>query len=100
VAQRANKMKILTTELFERQLKEILETFALEDIEATKKFKLYLDTIIINIPTKAKKYKNSIYFNDNKIKDIPHEEFTIVFQIDETLNNYLILAILPKEPSS
>jgi hypothetical protein len=92
-------MNILATELFEKQLKEILTTFALEDSEATKKFKLYLDTIIINMPTKAKKYKQSIYFNDEKIKDIPHENFTIVFMIDEVLNNYLILTILPKESS-
>ena len=93
-------MNILTTELFEEQLKDVLRNFQSENSEATKKFKLYLDTIIINIPTKAKKYKKSIYFNNENIKDIPHEDFTVVFYIDETHNNYLILSILPKEPQS
>ncbi len=89
-------MNILTTQLFEEELKKILEQFAKEDFEATKKFKLYLDTILINIPTKAKKYKQSIYFDDANIKDIEHEDFTIVFFIDKEEDNYLILNILQK----
>ncbi len=89
-------MQILSTKLFEIELKKILENFALEDFEATKKFKLYLDTILINIPTKAQKYKKSIYFDDEDIKDIPHENFTIVFFIDNENENYLILNILQK----
>jgi len=89
-------MNILCTELFETELKKILEKFAQEDFEATKKFKMYLDTILINMPTKVAKYKKSIYFDDENIKDIEHEEFTIVFYIDEEENNYLILNILQK----
>jgi len=89
-------MTILCTELFEIELKKILEKFALDDFEATKKFKLYLDTILINMPTKAQKYKKSIYFDDEDIKDIPHEDFTIVFFIDKEQDNYLILNILQK----
>jgi len=91
-------MNILTTKLYESQLKDVLSSFQDEDIDATKKFKLYLDTIIINMPTKAKKYKKSIYFDDENIKDIPHEAFTIPFYIDKENQNYLILSILPKEP--
>ena len=91
-------MNILTTQLFEEQLKEILKNFIQEDKEATKKFKLYLDTIIINIPTKAQKYKKSIYFDNDNIKDIPHEGFIIIFYIDKETDNYLILSILAKEP--
>ena len=89
-------MNILCTQLFENQLKDILQNFVEEDFAATKSFKLYLDTIIINIPTKAHKYKKSIYFDDEDIKDIPHENFTIVFFIDKENNNYLILSIAKK----
>ena len=53
-------MNIFCTPLYERQLKEILQDYIAEDSQATKSFKLYLDTIIINIPTKANKYKKSI----------------------------------------
>lgn len=90
-------MNILCTPLYERQLKEILEKFALEDFSATKKFKLYLDTILINIPTKVDKYKPSIYLDDKNVKDIEHENFTIVFNREKNEETYLILAIFEKE---
>ena len=89
-------MNIVTTKLYEEQLKEILAGFTKEDFGASKKFKTYLDTIIINMPTKAKKYKKSIYFDDENIKDIEHEDFTIVFFIDNEKETYLILGIIKK----
>jgi len=89
-------MDILCTELYETQLKSILEEFSKEDFSATKSFKLYLDTILINIPSKAHKYKKSKYFDNEDIKDIPHENFTVVFFIDKVNNNYLILSIVEK----
>jgi len=89
-------MNILCTELYEKQLKEILNTFAKEDFAATKSFKMYLDTIIINMPTKAQKYKKSIFFDDENVKDIEHENFIITFYIDIEKNTYLILSIVEK----
>lgn len=89
-------MRIVCSELYEIQLKSLLEDFLKEDISATKKFKSYLDTIIINLPTKATKYKKSIYFDDENIKDIVHENFIIPFYIDETNDTYLILGIVEK----
>lgn len=89
-------MHILCSELFEIQLLEYLEQFSNEDLSATKKFKTYLDTIIINMPTKAKKYKESIFFNDKNIRDIEHESFRIPFFIDEPNNTYLLLGMYKK----
>ena len=64
------------------------------DYNEAKKFKLYLDTIILNVPTKAKKYKQSVYSDNENIKDINHEGYTIPFLLDEFNETYLILAIL------
>ena len=89
-------MNILCSELFEKQLKAILSEFAIEDLEATKSFKMYLDTIIINIPTKAQKYKKSIYFDDENIRDIVHEDFIIPFLLDEPNQTYILLGITRK----
>lgn len=86
-------MKILSSKLYETQLKSILGTFTPEEIKA---FKLYLDTIIINMPSKAKKYKPSIYFNDENIKDIEHQGYTIPFYYDEANDTYLVLGIIKK----
>lgn len=87
-------MEILCTELYEKNLTELLKEFALEDFEATKKFKIYLDTIILNLPTKAKKYKKSLFFDDENIRDILHESFIIPFYLDEKSETYLILDII------
>ncbi len=89
-------MKILCTELFEKQFKEILQEFAKENLEETKKFKMYLETLIINIPTKAQKYKPSIYFEDEDIKDLEHQGFIVPFYIDKESDSYLILGIIKK----
>lgn len=89
-------MQILCTDLFEKQLQDILQELAKEDFNATKNFKMYLDTVIINIPTKAQKYKQSVYFNDENIKDLEHQGFVIPFFIDKASETYLVLGIVEK----
>ncbi len=89
-------MQILCTDLFEKQLQDILQEFAKKDFNATKNFKMYLDTVIINIPTKSQKYKQSVYFNDENIKDLEHQGFVIPFFIDKASETYLVLGIVEK----
>lgn len=89
-------MEILTSPLFEEQLKDILELLKEDDYQASKHFKMYLDTIIINMPTKVKKYKKSNYFDDENIKNIEFQGCTIPFLIDEKNDIYVILGITKK----
>jgi hypothetical protein len=89
-------MKILTSKLYEKQLKKILELIAKENLNYAKDFKTYLDAIILNIPTKEKKYKKSFYFDDEDIKDIPFQGCTIIFYVDKSNTSYNILGITAK----
>ena len=89
-------MTIVCAPQFEASLKEILEPLSQNNPKAAKDFKMYLDTIIINIPTKVKKYKPSIYFNDESIKDIEFEGYTIPFIYDESKEFYALLGIVKK----
>jgi hypothetical protein len=57
---------------------------------------MYLDTIILNMPSKAKKYKKSIYFDDENIKDISYKGCTIPFFIDTEKNQIFLLGIASK----
>ena len=84
-------MKVLCSSLYEKQLKEILEEGIEQDFEGVKKFKSYLDTVMINLPTKIKKYKKSIYFDDENIKDIEFQGLRIPFLIDK--NTFILLGI-------
>jgi hypothetical protein len=89
-------MKIVCTESFEKQYKALLAEYAQEDFQATKAYKLYLDTVILNMPTKIQKFKNSIYFDDENIKDIEHQGHLIPFYIDDKTDNYILLGIVKK----
>ena len=89
-------MNILSSKLYEKQLEEILKLLEEVDEKAPKNFKIYLDTIILNIQTKERKYKKSIYFDDENIKDIPFQGCTIVFLVDNSNNCYVILGITKK----
>jgi hypothetical protein len=87
-------MNIIASELYEKQLKEILEEMVLVDFNSAKNFKSYLDTIIINIPTKYNKYKKSVYFDDENIRDVVHGGFVIPFYTDESNKTFVILGIV------
>ena len=89
-------VEILTSKLYNKQLIEILELLLHVDIKAMKNFKMYLDTIILNIQSKEKKYKKSIYFNNENIKDIQFQGCTIVFLVDNSNSRYVILGITKK----
>ncbi|WP_294962203.1 hypothetical protein [Sulfurimonas sp.] len=51
-------MNILSSPLYEKQLKELLNILSKQDYQATKNFKMYLDTIILNMPSKEKNIKS------------------------------------------
>ena len=89
-------MNIICSELYEKQLKEILEPLSREDFKATKSFKLYLDTLILNMPTKVKKYKKSLFFDNENIKDLECQGYTIPFMLDKENGTFVVLGIVKK----
>jgi hypothetical protein len=88
-------MNILVSDFYKEQLKSVLKLFE-KDQNSAKSFHLYLDTVIINMQTKIKKYKQSVYFNDENIKDIENQGYTIPFYIDENKKLYVLLGIIKK----
>ena len=87
-------MNVRNGELYKEQLKEALVAVKKENSSGAVGFELYLDTIIVNMHTKVKKYKKSIYFDDENIKDIQNQGFTIPFYIDEKRSCYILLGIV------
>ncbi len=84
-------MQILATNRYKEELKLILKAL-IEQLghDVAKNFKLYLDTIIINIPTKLHKYKVSPFFENKQIKEIDYNGFKI-FICEEKESNYIVL---------
>jgi len=86
-------MNVLSSYLYREQLKEAITLVKKQDNPELNNFELYLDTIIVNMHTKVRKYKKSIYFDNENIKDIQNQGFTIPFYIDEKENLYILLGI-------
>lgn len=87
-------MNILSSALYKKQLIEALDLVNRQESDDLKDFELYLDTIVVNMHTKIKKYKKSIYFDDENIKDIQNQGFTIPFYVDAEKNQYILLGIV------
>ena len=87
-------MNVLSSSLYKEQLQEAIELVKKQNSDDLSGFELYLDTIIVNMHTKLKKYKKSIYFDNENIKDIQNQGFTIPFYIDEKKNIYVLLGIV------
>ncbi len=90
-------MKTLSSGLYKEQLKEAVELVKKQKDATLSSFEMYLDTIIVNMHTKIKKYKKSIYFDDDNIKDIQNQGFTIPFYIDKKKGLYILLGIVPSK---
>ena len=89
-------MQILSSTLFQEQLKELFTPYLKSDLKGIKDFKLYLDTVILNIPSKVNKYKKSIYFDDEDVRDVEHQGYIIPFYLDQESQTYVILGIVQK----
>jgi len=87
-------LNVLSSALYKVQLKEAIELVKKQDDAHLNNFELYLDTIIVNMHTKIRKYKKSIFFDDENIKDIQNQGFTIPFYIDNEKNQYILLGIV------
>ncbi len=93
-------MNVLSSALYKKQLKEAVELVKKQNNDDSSNFELYLDTIIVNMHTKIRKYKKSIYFDNENIKDIQNQGFTIPFYIDEKKKIYVLLGLVNSQAVS
>ena len=87
-------MKICVTPTFESQLQEIVQELLAHDEAYAKSFKMYLDTILLNIPTKTAKYKPFEPLAQEGVQQIQHKGLTIPFYHDEKNETFIVLGVL------
>jgi len=90
-------MNVLCSDLYKMQLQDAITLVKEQEDVNVHSFEMYLDTIILNMHTKVRKYKKSIYFDDENVKEIQNQGFTIPFYIDEGKNIYILLGIVESE---
>ena len=93
-------MKIIRTNLFISQLQRSLIFIAKDKVSASKGFRSKLNKNIKEIIDFPYKYRKSIYFKDENIRDMIFNGYTIIYQIDKIKQQIKILEIfnqnLPK----
>jgi len=90
-------INILMSNLYKEQLQEVLALLTKEDRAQAESFDIYLKTIIFNMHTKITKYKKSPYFDDENIKEIENQGYTIPFYHDKEKNLYILLGLIKSE---
>ncbi len=76
-------MQIFRTRLYKTKLLNILKHIAKDKISASEKFHNNLNEQIENLIHSPLKCRQSIYANDEKIRDMVFKKYTIQFKIYE-----------------
>jgi plasmid stabilization system protein ParE len=86
-------MQIKLDEEFENNFETIFKHISKDKILASKNFKRELFQQIKNIPNFPYKYRKSIYFDDENIRDMIFKGYTIVYKVDTQKNTINIADI-------
>jgi plasmid stabilization system protein ParE len=93
-------MLIQRTEEYQKELLTILKYIANDKISASKKSKKDLHEQIAKIPDFPYKYRKSIYFDDENVRDMVFKKYTINYEIDLNKNTIFIFSIFNQNKPS
>jgi plasmid stabilization system protein ParE len=93
-------MKILRTQEYQKELLAILEHIADDKISASKKFRVDLNQQIDALLDFPYKYRVSIYFENENIRDMIFKKYTVIYELDLNKNTIFILSIFNKNKPS
>lgn len=86
-------MKIIYDPIFEVNLFKIIDNIAEDKPIASVNFAEELEKMIFNLPNYPYKNRQSIYFNDENIRDMIFKGHTIVYKINLQKNNIYVVDI-------
>ncbi|MFW3441231.1 type II toxin-antitoxin system RelE/ParE family toxin [Aliarcobacter butzleri] len=86
-------MQIIRDINYLQKLQSIMEFIAQDSLNQAIKFQIDLDEIIDDIQNMPFKYRKSIYFNDNNIRDLIFKGYVVPYKIDISKNQIIIIGI-------
>ena len=75
-------MQIYKLRRYKNQLTIILKHIAKDKISASENFYINLNEVIEEIPNSPFKYRKSIYFNNDNIRDMTFKGYTIIYRVN------------------
>jgi len=86
-------MRIIRTDEYINSLLNILEFIALDSKKRALEFRSEIDKHINNLSIFPYKFRRSLYFDDESIRDLIFKGYTIPYKIDTQNNQIIILGI-------
>ena len=86
-------MNIIKDDIFTNSLKQILKYISQDSKSRASKFNIQLSKKISNIPNMPLKFRQSSYYEDEKIRDLVFKGYTIPYLVDIDKNVIIILDI-------
>ena len=86
-------MKILFTDDFKENLKEILEFIKQDSKDRAYTFRDSLKNEIVKIPERPYSYRENLTMKDTQIRDLIFKGYVVVFVIDEGEQTITIISI-------
>ncbi len=89
-------MQINRLKRYNNNLLKILDYIAQDKFSASENFKNELDELINNLPVFPYKFKKSRYFDNDNIRDMVYNGYTIIYKINLEKNSIDIIRIFNK----
>ena len=86
-------MKIVYRTKFVNEFNNIWDFISLDSRNRANKFKQEFKESIENIPFMPHKYRKSIYFNNEDIRDLIFKGYVVPYKIDAVNNQIIIIGI-------
>lgn len=93
-------MTIIYNPIFDKEVIDIVNYIAFDKPTASINFALELEKSILNIPNSPFKYKPSIYFDNENIRDMTYKGYTIIYEVNLGKNTIEILKIFNQNKPS
>jgi len=93
-------MQIIRSRKYQIRLLRILQHIAKDKASASRTFQKELDTHIKNIPDFPYKYRQSIYFDTENVRDMVYKKYTINYEVNLENNSIEILDIFNQNKPS
>ncbi|MEA1919631.1 MAG: type II toxin-antitoxin system RelE/ParE family toxin [Campylobacterota bacterium] len=93
-------MKILYNPTFEKQAIHIVNYIAKDKPNASKKFAIELEKLILAIPENPFKYRQSHYFEDKNVRDMTYKGYSIVYEVSFDNDTIEVLKIFNRNKPS
>jgi plasmid stabilization system protein ParE len=87
-------MQVVRDERYYLDLIEIMDFIALDSVQRAISFQIDLDALVDNIVNFPLKYRKSIYFDDENIRDIVFKGYVVPYEVNMESMTITVLGIV------